>query len=90
MQTPKEALRVSFSQVGAANMSMSFLKRYLYDNSNNNITRYSYVCLSSAELQPSFVETVSSRYNLEHYGLVQPLQVREVLKTSRDHGEYIV
>lgn len=45
---------------------------------------------NSAELQPSFVETsASSRYNLEPCGLVHPLQVREVLKASRDHSEYI-
>lgn len=43
---------------------------------------------SSAEVQASFVDTTSSRYSLEPYGLVQPLQVREVLKTSRDHSEY--
>ena len=42
---------------------------------------------SSAEVQPSFVETTSSTYSLDPYGLVQPLQVREVLKTSRDHSE---
>ena len=43
---------------------------------------------SSAEVQASFVDVTSSRYSLEPYGLVQPLQVREVLKTSRDHSEY--
>ena len=83
MQAPNEAVRVSFS---AANTSMSFLKRY-------NVKCYivfSTIVYSSAELQPSFVETTSSRYNLEPYGLVQPLQVREVLKTSREHGKCIV
>ena len=46
---------------------------------------------SSMELQPSLAETsTSSRYNLEPYGLAHPVQVRDVLKASRDHSEYNV
>ena len=59
--------------------TVSVLKQY---------TVFMYDVYSSAELQSSFVEMSSSRYSLEPYGLVQPLQVREILKTSRDHGEY--
>ena len=63
---------------------MSFLKRYL-----NVFVQSCTVSYSSMELQPSFVETSTSRYSLESYGLVHPLQVREVLKTSRDYSEYV-
>ena len=35
----------------------------------------------------SFAETKSSKYALEPFGLVQPLQVREVLKASREYGK---
>ena len=87
MQTPKQSLRVSFSQVGTANTSMSSFRRYWYETVRN-IIGYIMYADNSAEIQASFVETISSRYSLEPYGLVQPLQVREVLKTSRDHSEY--
>ena len=55
---------------------------------NTTILYCVYVRVHSTEV--SFVDATSnSRYSLEPYGLVQPLQVREALKASRDHGEYI-